>query len=139
MYSSERRMSYTPRMTWGWINLGLIFLFGWTIPLKTYIILMKIPEIAWWTQIYYRYHVFVFSFISICMLLYPYWHFLKRHKWITSMNLTCGLSARGMNQCVLGFQYEWNRIDMRVFSAPYRYHLPILGKNRKIILKYFVT
>jgi len=27
------RRLYTPRMTWGWVNHRLIFIFGWTIPL----------------------------------------------------------------------------------------------------------
>ncbi len=34
MCSSERGMSDMPRMPWGWGNLGLIFIFGWTIPLN---------------------------------------------------------------------------------------------------------
>ncbi len=33
LYSSERRKSYTPRMAWRWVNHGVIFIFGWTIPL----------------------------------------------------------------------------------------------------------
>jgi len=33
LYSSERRKSYTPRMAWGWVNHGVILIFGWTNPL----------------------------------------------------------------------------------------------------------
>jgi len=32
--SSERKMSYKPRMASGWVNHGLILIFGWTIPLN---------------------------------------------------------------------------------------------------------
>jgi len=28
LYLSERRKSYTPRMAWGWVNHGVIFIFG---------------------------------------------------------------------------------------------------------------
>ncbi len=31
---SKRRTSYTPGMPWGWVKHGLIFIFGWTNPLK---------------------------------------------------------------------------------------------------------
>ncbi len=34
LYSSERRKSYTPRMAWGWVKYGVIFIFGWTVPLS---------------------------------------------------------------------------------------------------------
>ncbi len=33
LYFSERRKSSTPRMAWGWVNHGVFFIFGWTIPL----------------------------------------------------------------------------------------------------------
>ncbi len=33
LYLSERRKSYTSSMAWGWVNHGVIFIFGWTIPL----------------------------------------------------------------------------------------------------------
>jgi len=34
MCSTERRKSYTPRMAWRWVIFGIIFIFGWTIPLS---------------------------------------------------------------------------------------------------------
>ncbi len=33
--SSERRKSYTPRILWGWVKHGLIFIYGWTNPFKS--------------------------------------------------------------------------------------------------------
>ncbi len=36
LYSSERRKLFTPRMAKGCVNHGVIFIFEWTIPLKTW-------------------------------------------------------------------------------------------------------
>ncbi len=44
MYSSERRKPCTPRMAWGWVNHGVIFIYGWTVPLKVIICILHSPN-----------------------------------------------------------------------------------------------
>jgi len=39
-----KQIVISSKMTWGRVNRGLIKIFGWTIPLKSYIILLKIPD-----------------------------------------------------------------------------------------------
>ncbi len=42
-----RRKLYIPKMAWGWVNHGVIFNFGWTIPLSKLVIFSQNFAFPW--------------------------------------------------------------------------------------------
>ncbi len=67
LHSTKERKSYRFETTWGWVNDYTFFIFGWTIPLIGFLVMLFFIELILLVCMYTQTHMYIYVYMCVCV------------------------------------------------------------------------